>query len=99
MPRKHPERRGHQPVFTPSQHSGARSADEAVRLARLARAPAVTLVKLEITPDPHYLCSARSDRDAQGRRNRLVRKDCIVLPYINARSGPGQNAWGLTVPP
>ena len=36
--------------------SGARSADEAVRLARLARAAGCgDWVKLEVTPDPRYL--------------------------------------------
>ena len=36
--------------------SGARDADEAVRLARLARAAGCDpWVKLEVTPDPFYL--------------------------------------------
>ncbi len=36
--------------------SGARSADEAVRLAQLARAATgINWLKLEVTPDPYYL--------------------------------------------
>jgi len=36
--------------------SGARSADEAIRLAKLARAATgINWLKLEVTPDPYYL--------------------------------------------
>jgi len=36
--------------------SGARTADEAIRLSRLARAATgINWVKLEVTPDPYYL--------------------------------------------
>ena len=41
--------------------SGARTADEAIRLSRLARAATgINWVKLEVTPDPYYLV-ARPD--------------------------------------
>ncbi len=63
--------------------SGARSAEEAVRLARLARAATgIEWVKLEVTPDPYYLlpCPVETLKAAEV----LVKEGFVVLPYINA---------------
>lgn len=63
--------------------SGAVDADEAVRLARLARAAGLPdWIKLEVTPDPRYLLP---DPVATLRAAEvLVREGFTVLPYINA---------------
>ncbi len=63
--------------------SGARDAQEAVRLSKLARAATgINWVKLEVTPDPYYLLPdpVETFRAAEI----LVKEDFIVLPYINA---------------
>ncbi|MEN6574995.1 MAG: thiazole synthase [Phycisphaerales bacterium] len=63
--------------------SGARDAEEAVRLARLARAATgIEWVKLEVTPDPYYLlpCPVETLKAAEI----LVKEGFVVLPYINA---------------
>jgi len=63
--------------------SGAMDAEEAVRLARLARAAGMpTWIKLEVTPDPRYLLpdAVETLRAAE----RLVAEGFTVLPYINA---------------
>lgn len=63
--------------------SGARTADEAVRLSRLARAATgIDWVKLEVTPDPYYLlpCPVETLKAAEV----LVKEGFVVLPYINA---------------
>ena len=63
--------------------SGAMNADEAVRLARLARnAGLPNWVKLEIHPDPRYLLpdGVETLRAAEV----LVKEGFVVLPYINA---------------
>ncbi|MCC6158234.1 MAG: thiazole synthase [Deltaproteobacteria bacterium] len=63
--------------------SGARDADEAVRLAKLARAAGgFEWIKLEVTPEPNYLLpdpveTLRAARD-------LVKLGFTVLPYMNA---------------
>jgi thiazole synthase len=63
--------------------SGARTAEEAVRLARLARAAGCEpWVKLEITPDPQYLLP--DPVETLKAAEMLVREGFIVLPYINA---------------
>jgi thiazole synthase len=63
--------------------SGARDADEAVRLARLARAAGCEpWVKLEVTPDPHYLLP--DPVETLKATEILVKEGFIVLPYINA---------------
>ncbi len=61
--------------------SGARSADEAVRLAKLARAAGLEpWVKLELTPEPRYLLP---DPIETLRAAELLIKDgFVVLPYI-----------------
>lgn len=63
--------------------SGARSADEAVRLSRLARAATgIHWVKLEVTPDPYYLLP--DPIETLKAAETLVQEDFVVLPYINA---------------
>jgi thiazole synthase len=63
--------------------AGAMNADEAVRLARLARAAGLpNWIKLEIHPDPHYLLPDPIETLEAARR--LVAEDFVVLPYINA---------------
>ena len=63
--------------------SGARDADEAVRLARLARAAGISdWVKLEIHPDPRYLLP--DPIETLKATEILVKEGFTVLPYINA---------------
>jgi thiazole synthase len=63
--------------------SGARDAEEAVRLARLARAAGCEpWVKLEVTPDPFYLLP--DPIETLKAAEILVREGFVVLPYINA---------------
>jgi thiazole synthase len=63
--------------------SGAVDADEAVRLARLARSAGLpTWIKLEVTPDPRYLLPdpVETLRAAEV----LCADGFTVLPYVNA---------------
>ena len=63
--------------------SGARDAQEAVRLARLARAAGCEpWVKLEVTPDPHYLLP--DPIETLKAAEILVKDGFVVLPYIHA---------------
>ncbi|PYK59420.1 MAG: thiazole synthase [Verrucomicrobia bacterium] len=63
--------------------SGAMNAEEAVRLARLARAAGLpNWVKLEIHPDPRYLLP--DPIETLKAADQLVKEGFIVLPYINA---------------
>lgn len=63
--------------------SGARTADEAVRLARLARAAGLEpWVKLELTPEPRYLLP--DPVETLRAAERLVQEGFVVLPYIQA---------------
>jgi thiazole synthase len=63
--------------------SGARDADEAVRLSKLARAATgINWVKLEVTPDPYYLLP--DPIETLKAAEILVKDGFIVLPYINA---------------
>ena len=63
--------------------SGARDANEAVRLARLARAAGCEpWVKLEVTPEPHYLLPDPIETLQAAKI--LVKEGFVVLPYINA---------------
>lgn len=63
--------------------AGARTADEAIRTARLARAMGLSdWIKVEVIPDPKYLLP-----DPVGTFEAcqtLVKEGFIVLPYINA---------------
>jgi len=63
--------------------SGARDADEAVRLSKLARAATgINWVKLEVTPDPYYLLP--DPVETLKAAEILVKDGFVVLPYINA---------------
>src|SRR6266540_1192811 len=63
--------------------SGAMNAEEAVRLARLARAAGLpNWVKLEIHPDPRYLLP--DPVETLKAAEILVKEGFTVLPYINA---------------
>lgn len=63
--------------------SGARDAEEAIRLARLARAAGCEpWVKLEVTPDPHYLLP--DPVETLKAAEILVKDGFVVLPYIHA---------------
>ena len=63
--------------------SGARDADEAVRLSRLARAATgINWIKLEVTPDPNYLLP--DPVETLKAAQILIKEGFIVLPYINA---------------
>ena len=63
--------------------SGARTAEEAVKLAKLARAAGVSdWVKLEVTPEPRYLLP--DPVETLKAAEVLVKEGFTVLPYINA---------------
>ena len=63
--------------------SGARTADEAVRLARLARASGLEpWIKLELTPEARYLLP--DPLETLRAAERLVAEGFVVLPYIQA---------------
>ncbi len=63
--------------------SGARNADEAVRLSMLARKMGCgNWVKLEVTPDPRFLLP--DPIETLKAAEKLVKEGFIVLPYINA---------------
>jgi thiazole synthase len=69
-------------LFLPNT-SGARDAEEAVRLARIARASGCEpWIKLEVTPDPHYLLP--DPVETLKAAEVLVKEGFKVLPYINA---------------
>ncbi len=70
------------PLLLPNT-SGARTAEEAIRLARLARAArGIEWVKLEVTPDPYYLLP--DPIETLKAAETLVAEGFVVLPYINA---------------
>lgn len=63
--------------------SGARNADEAVRLAKMARAISGTnWLKLEVTPEPNYLLP--DPIETLKAAEILIKDGFVVLPYINA---------------
>jgi thiazole synthase len=63
--------------------SGARNAEEAIRLARLSRAATdINWLKLEVTPDPYYLLP--DPIETLKAAEVLVKDGFVVLPYINA---------------
>jgi thiazole synthase len=63
--------------------SGARDAEEAIRLARLSKAAGCDpWIKLEVTPDPYYLLPDPVETLKAAKI--LVKEGFIVLPYINA---------------
>jgi thiazole synthase len=63
--------------------SGAMTAEEALRMARLAASAGLPKwVKLEIHPDPHYLLP--DPIETLKAAEQLVREGFVVMPYINA---------------
>ncbi len=63
--------------------SGARTAEEAVRIARLARqAGGYHWVKLEVTPDHNYLLP--DPAETLKATETLAAEGFVVMPYINA---------------
>lgn len=63
--------------------AGCQTADEAIRVARLARAMGINnWVKLEVIPDPKYLLPDPIATLEAAKK--LVEEGFIVLPYINA---------------
>lgn len=63
--------------------AGCRTADEAVRIARLARSMGLSdWVKLEVQPDPRYLLP--DPVETLRAAETLVAEGFVVLPYINA---------------
>ncbi|MEA2640715.1 MAG: thiazole synthase [Chloroflexota bacterium] len=63
--------------------AGCQTADEALRVARLARAMGLSdWVKLEVIPDPKYLLP--DPIETLDAAKRLVAEGFTVLPYINA---------------
>lgn len=84
-----PEADSIMPVLDPTQHlilpntSGARTAQEAVRLARMARAMGLEpWVKLELTPEPRYLLP--DPIETLKAAEMLIKEGFVVLPYIQA---------------
>src|SRR5215211_1656123 len=62
--------------------AGCRTAEEAIRVARLARAMGLSdWIKLEVIPDPKYLLPDPIGTLDAARE--LVREGFVVLPYIN----------------
>lgn len=71
------------PILLLPNTSGARNAEEAVRLARIARAGGCEpWIKLEVTPDPNYLLP--DPIETLKAAEILVKDGFTVLPYINA---------------
>ncbi len=62
--------------------SGARDAEEAVRIAGIGKAAGYEWIKLEIHPDPNYLLPDPIETLAAAAK--LVKEGMKVLPYINA---------------
>jgi len=71
------------PSRTPPNTAGCQPAEEAVRIARLARSMGLSdWVKLEVIPDPRYLLPDPEETLKAARI--LVKENFAVLPYINA---------------
>lgn len=63
--------------------SGARDAEEALRIARLARRiSGISWIKLEVTPEPRYLLP--DPAETLKAAEQLVKEGFAVFPYINA---------------
>lgn len=62
--------------------SGARNADEAVRIAKLSQASGFNWIKLEIHPEARYLLP--DPIETLKAAEEIVKMGMIVLPYINA---------------
>src|SRR5450759_3731798 len=77
--------------------AGCRTADEAIRIARLARSMGLSdWVKLEVIPDPRYLFPAPEETLKAARV--LVGEGFKVLPYINADAVLVNSAIALAAP-
>jgi thiazole synthase len=73
----------HDQVLLLTNTSGADDAEEAVRLARLARAAGLpTWIKLEVTPEPRYLLP--DPVETLKAAEILCAEGFTVLPYVNA---------------
>jgi thiazole synthase len=69
-------------IFMPNT-SGARNAEEAIKLAKIARAFGLSdWIKLEVTPEPNYLLPDPIETLIAAKE--LVKMGFVVLPYINA---------------
>ena len=69
-------------LFLPNT-SGARTAEEAIRIAKLARAAGISdWVKLEVTPEPNHLLP--DPIETLKAAIALIKEGFTVLPYINA---------------
>ena len=81
--------------------SGARTAEETVRLAKMARAMGLPpWLKLELTPEPKYLLP--DPLETLKATERLVKEGFVVLPYIQADPVPAkrlEEAGAATVMP
>ena len=62
--------------------SGARTADEAIRIAKLGKAAGFNWIKLEIHPDARYLLPDPVETLAAVKE--CAKMGMVVLPYINA---------------
>ena len=62
--------------------SGARNAEEAIKIAKFAKAAGMKWLKLEIHPDPNYLLPDPVETLIAAEE--IVKEGLIVLPYINA---------------
>jgi thiazole synthase len=84
-----PEMDSIMPVLDPERYlilpntSGARTAEEALRLSRMARAMGLPpWVKLELTPEPKYLLP--DPVETLKAAELLIKEGFVVLPYIQA---------------
>ena len=62
--------------------SGARNAEEAIKIAKFAKSVGMKWLKLEIHPDPNYLLPDPVETLIAAEQ--IVKEGLIVLPYINA---------------
>ncbi len=62
--------------------SGARNAEEAIKIAKFAKSVGMKWLKLEIHPDPNYLLPDPVETLIAAEA--IVKEGLIVLPYINA---------------
>lgn len=62
--------------------SGARNAEDAIKIGKIARAAGYDWIKLEIHPEPNYLLPDPIETFEAAKE--LVKMGFIVLPYINA---------------
>ncbi len=69
-------------LFLPNT-SGARNAEEAIRIAKIAQFSGVSnWIKLEVTPEPNHLMP--DPIETLKAAEALVKMGMVVLPYINA---------------